>query len=211
MRALPAILLLVTGLACASRSSGPPAGTPPPAKRNYPGRLVPSDTLGRPFMVRQRLTPEHQGRALPTLEAVLQLHGGVLHLVGLTPLGTRAFVITQKGVAIQAENLMKETAPLEPRDVLNDIHRVFFRGLFVGKPAPPDGQHTGSDDAEHITETWRGGRLVRRAFTRPDPPGSIDIDYAGPGEVIARDVVLHNGWFGYQLRIVTVEQQWLGP
>jgi hypothetical protein len=202
-------LALLTALGCAGKAAGPPPG--PAQKREYPGRLVPSEALGRPFTVRQRLTAQHQGRTLPTLEAVLQVHDGVLHLVGLTPLGTRAFVITQKGITITAENLMKETAPLEPRDVLNDIHRVFFRGLYVGKPAPYDGQYSGSDDSESITESWRNGRLVHRSFTRPDHPGTIEIDFSGPGEVIARDVALHNGWFGYQLRIVTVEQQWLAP
>jgi hypothetical protein len=197
-------LLFLLFAACASKSAGPP-----PAAREYPGRLVSSESLGRAFMVKQRLTAEHDGRTLPTLEAVLQLHAGVLHLVGLTPMGTRAFVITQKGTTIQAENLMKETVPLNPRDVLNDIHRVFFRGLYLGKPAPPDGQYTGRDDGEGITEVWKGGRLARRSYTRPDLPGAIDIEFSGPGEVIARDVVIHNGWFGYQLRIATVEQQWL--
>jgi hypothetical protein len=162
-------------------------------------------------MVRQRLTAKHGGRTLPTLEAVLQLHDGVLHLVGLTPMGTRAFVIEQRGTDIKAENLMKETVKLEPRDVLNDIHRVFFRGLFIGKAPPADGTHTGQDDGESLSERWQGGRLVRRSFVNPAHPGAVDIDFSGGGEVIAGEVLLRNGWFGYELRIVTTEQQWLGP
>jgi hypothetical protein len=209
MKCLRLALVFTLATACGGRAAGPAAGAGAPPRGNYPGRLVPSESLGRAFSVRQRLTPTHQGRTLPTLEAVLQLHQGVLHLVGLTPLGTRAFVITQKGEDIQAENLMKETAALQPRDVLNDIHRVFFRGLYVGKPAPADGTHTGSDDGEQVSEIWKGGRLLQRRFTRADRPGTIEITFDGPGEVVAQNVVLRNGWFGYQLRIDTVEQQWL--
>jgi hypothetical protein len=210
------LFIALLALGCATRPTPPPGPSPSAAKRDYPGRLVPTETLARDFRafaVRQRLTASHDGRSLPSLEAVLQLHGGVLRLVGLGPMGMRAFVITQKGVEIEAEAQMKEAAALHPRDVLNDIHRVFFRGLFTGSAAkpPPDGEHTGNDDGEVITETWRQGHLVRRIYTRPDQPGRIIIDFLGPGAVVAETVVIDNGWFGYQLRIVTLEQQWLPP
>lgn len=200
-----ATAVLAAALGCAADRSGRDAGL------RYPGELVPTTEISERFLARQRVTAEHpEGRS--SFEAVLQSHGGELTLIGLTPFGTRAFVLRQRGTQVsfdvQVEQAL-ERMPFPPRYVLLDVHRTFF----IGVPGAPlaDGEHTHERAGEVIVERWESGRLHRRTFRRASggPAGEIEIVYTGgmaPGEM-PETIELRNGWFGYRLTIETLSVQ----
>jgi hypothetical protein len=85
------------------------------------------------------------------------------------------------------------------------------RALFMGLSDKTDGTHRGRREGEAVTETWQGGKLLRRSFRRLDrrPRGTITIEYVG-GMVDSRPpakIVLDNQWFGYTVEISTVSWQ----
>jgi hypothetical protein len=198
-------------LLAACRSTG--AITPPPRPRAVDsGRLVPTQELGADFSLRQRIEGRYGDKTVPAIDAVLQLRAADLQLVALTPFGTRALVIHQRGTEITTEAFIDKDKlpPIDPKDILRDIHRVLFRGLFVGKPAPADGVHTGRDGGDDVSETWRDGHLQIRTFAPPgeasDTP-AVRIEFDGAGPIVAPTVRLTNLRLGYQLVIKTFDQQ----
>jgi hypothetical protein len=210
------IFFFVVALA-GCRTSGtilpPPAARPPGLADT--GRLVPTSELKGGFALRQRIEGRHGGREVPAIDAILQLHAGELSLVALTPFGTRALVIHQRGTEVTTEAFIdkEKLPPIDPKDVLRDIHRVLFRGLFIAAPPPADGVHTGQDGGDWITETWRGGHLQTRTFAPAENKTSpaVRIDFEGAGAVVAPTVRLANLRLGYQLLIKTFDQQLLPP
>ncbi len=176
--------------------------------QDYPGFLETSEKLGAPFLVQQHLRGRYGEHKL-SLDVVVQLAGGRLTLVGLTPFGSRAFVMTQVGTEILFEKFIDRELPFDPSYVLNDVHRVFFRGL----PGPKaDGEYSEESHDERVTERWLGGRVVERRFERLDgqPAGAIIARFKGPANpVIASQVELENHWFGYSLTIESSEQRYL--
>jgi hypothetical protein len=153
----------------------------------------------------------HGGRS-STFDAVLQYHDGTLTLIGLTPFGTRAYVLQQRGTQVTFDVSVPqavEEMPFPPRYVLLDVHRTFFMGV-PGAPLP-DGEHRTEREGEIIVERWEGGRLRERSFRRRSgpPAGVIRVLY-GAGEVVGeipRTIEFHNGWYGYHLTIETVSYQ----
>lgn len=192
---------LTFALVCACRGAHPASPRPP---GEYPGTLVPTQALGEDFIARQRVTARHGSREF-SFEAALQKRGDALTLLGLTPFGTRAFVLQQRGVEMEFTSSLPEPLPFPPRYILIDIHRVFF--IRVAPGPLPDGTHTAVRDGEEVREEWAGGRLQARHFRRLDgrPPGTIDIQYEGALDAAtsARRVEFHNRWFGYTLQIET--------
>ena len=187
-------------------TEGGPAG--------YPGELVSTDTLQGvqgDFMARQKLSGRHGDRDF-AFEAVLQLRGGTLTVLGLTPFGTKAFLLEQTGTDVSFRPLIDREIPFPPEYILQDIHRVWLwhARLPWGDRAPNQAEDPSVEIAgERVTEQWIDGALVRRSFERLDgqPPGTIRVDYMGGqrrGQP-ARQVVLDNGWFGYRLEIETLE------
>jgi hypothetical protein len=173
----------------------------------YPGELVPTDQLSGGFMARQRVTAHH-GRGSTSFEGILQLAEGTLLLVGLTPFGTKAFVVQQRGLEVDLQVHVPVELPFSPRNVLLDIHRT----LFIGVPGAPhaDGIHESTRAGERIVEHWRDARLRKRTFTRTDgdPPGTIVVTYGDAGlqpGVPPPKAKLQNGWFDYRLEIETLE------
>lgn len=195
-------LLLVLALSlvgCATREHAPPP--------SYPGTLPPPAEIAWNFLARQRIAADHRDRE-GRFEAVLQKKGDELLLLALTPYGSRAFLIRQRGEEITLERFVRRELPFPPRFILLDIHRAFFRGL-PGAPRA-DGVHRGTFDGDVIEERWRGGRLFERSYRRQDarPEGVIVVRYEDgmrPGESMPRTVTFDNGWFGYRLEIVTTE------
>lgn len=187
----------------------PPSNAKPPTQ--YPGTLVSTEALGEqwsPFMARQKVTAEIGTPPTRTasFEGVLQLSGEELLLVGLTPFGTKAFVVRQKGQHVELETFTDQPLPFQPRDILLDIHRT----LFLTVPgAPQDGTVETTRDGERITETWKNGKLLQRRFQRLDdnPPGEITIHYDPPAEpgTVPQRVTLDNAWFDYHLQIETLD------
>lgn len=176
--------------------------------RDYPGALVPVSEVAPDFIARQRVEVTSGGRT-HAFDAALQRRADALTLVGLTPFGARAFVIEQRGVSETFTPSLTRRLPFPPRFILLDVHRALFMGLPA--PHPTDGEQRGQRDGEIITERYAHGRLVSRAFRRADasPPGDIVVRYEGGMEPPRppRVLTLHNGWFGYDLRVETLSWQ----
>ena len=185
--------------------------TPPRAPDSpYPGSLVPVSEIPGDFLMRQRVTAHYPGRTL-SFDAALQKQGDTLTLLGLTPFGTRAFLLQQRGVEVSFTSYMPGDAPFPPRYMLLDIHRTFFIGL--GRPPAGDGERRGTRDGEEITERWERGRLMERHFRRLDgqPEGTVDVRFVDgmQGHAPPRTIEFHNGWYGYALTITTLAHQTL--
>jgi hypothetical protein len=171
------------------------------------GSLVPTGDIRGSFLYRQRVTAQRPGHEV-SFEAVLQKQGETLTMLGLTPFGTRAFVLQQRGVAVEFTSYLPGELPFPPRYILLDLHRTLFVTL---GPAPADGERSAVREGENVREVWRGGRLIERHYTRVDgnPAGSVDVRYDGGmvGHEPPDTVVYRNGWFGYTLTITTLARQ----
>lgn len=199
-------LAIVTLMACAPRASTPPD----PSQMRYPGVLVPAQALaGRPdFLARQSLVGRQGEREIHG-EVVVQKRGEALTLIGMTPFGSKGFVIQQDASGVKSQEVLEGALPFPAEFMLLDVHRALFMGLSEGTSA--DGTHRGEREGEKITELWQGGKLLRRSFRRLDrrPRGDITIEYVGGmagGRPPAR-IVFTNGWFGYTIEIATVSWQ----
>jgi Protein of unknown function (DUF3261) len=194
-----ASILLVVVVACA-------AARPP--QREYPGTLLPPSRSSGNFVRTQKLVA-HYGGETRSMDAVLQKEGDLLTLIGMTPFGSKAFVLQQQGVDVTFKSYVPIELPFPPKYILLDVQRVYFAGI---SQAPlDDGEHSMERDGERIVERWQGGRLLTRAFTRlsGDPAGAITIVYEGgmAGGTSAKKIEIDNGWVGYQLSITTVQEQ----
>lgn len=163
-------------------------------------------------MIRQHIVAR-PGEDEVSFDAVVQHHEGTLTLLGLTPFGTRAFLLQQRGTEVEFTSYIPRELPFPPRYMLLDVHRAFLIGL-PGAPHP-DGTHAGTRDGEEIREVWSGGRLRERTFRRLDgsPPGVITARYEGgmaPGRP-AEHMTYENGWFGYRLIVTTASFEVIDP
>lgn len=196
-------LMLATILAgCATGPQRPPL-----TEDAYPGALVDSRALPDGLFLRQRIDAHFGSRTL-SFSAVLQVDGGTLSLLALTPYGTRAFLIEQDGQAVRFTRYVDRELPFPPRFILVDVHRALFAGLGHAPPAR-DGERTYERDGERVSERWHGGALLERRFERLDgkPSGTIRITYR-PGlapNAQPMRIEIDNAWFGYQLTIQTLE------
>jgi hypothetical protein len=186
----------------------PDAGEP--AQPGYPGELISTEAMTRDFLARQQLSGTFGEREFK-FEAVLQLRNGTLTVLGLTPFGTKAFVLEQTGTEVTFEPLIDREMPFPPEYMLQDIHRAWFwHTRLPWADRPPAEQSPSVEIAgERVTETWTENGLVRRTFERLDGAreGMIRIDYMGGHQTgrPAKRVVLDNGWFGYRLEITTTD------
>jgi hypothetical protein len=142
---------------------------------------------------------------------VMQKRGDELTLLGLTPFGSRAFVIRQTGLDVMFQSFVPQTLPFPPKYILYDVQRVFF-AFDAADAAVPDGERETVRGPEIVRERWSGGRIVRRTFRRTDarPAGEIAVDYEGgmaPGGAPPAHVAFVNGWYGYRLDITTQDHQ----
>ena len=181
------VLLLVLALSAGCASRKPQATAP-----DYPGELVDPATIPDDFLARQRVRATWIDGEVE-FDAVLQKQGDALTMVGLTPFGTRAFTLAQKGREVSFTKEIDRDLPFPPRNILLDVQRALF----------PAGERAG----EEVLERIEGGRLMERSFRRRDgkPAGQIVITYEGGmvGIEPPRVLVLENGWFGYRLRVET--------
>jgi hypothetical protein len=200
---LAVLIALFTGACSHGRPQNVGPGPRPPEAKDLP----PPDAISGTFTVRQKLTARsaHGGGSF---EAVLQKRPGELLLVGLTPYGSRAFVLRQTAGDVQFTSYLPRDLPFPPAYMLLDIHRVL--DAWPG-PGPAAGERAMVVAGERIVERWRDGRLVERTFTRVAPvppgerPGEIEISYQGVGPAgLAAVVELENRRFGYSLTIESV-------
>ncbi|MFW6051022.1 MAG: DUF3261 domain-containing protein [Myxococcota bacterium] len=202
-------LALGTLAAGASVGCGPPPGARAPEEAPDPGPLLPPDALPFDFQWRQRVTASWEDGS-EGFEAVLQKREGELSLVGLTPMGTPAFVLSLSPAGVTFDNRTGRELPFPPAFVVADVQRVFYPWL----PPAPEGLTGAREDVVRgvrVRERYRDGELVRRAFVRPDDPErrAVHVGYGPtpPGADAPSRVVLDNGWFGYRLVIETLDQQ----
>lgn len=181
-----------------------------PPQPLYPGQLQPPSRFGPDFLLRQEIV-FRRGETEASLQTALQHRGDELTLIGLTPLGTRAFVLQQRRDEVELTSHLPEgELPFPARFILLDINRTL---LPFDEPPTSDGQRRLRTDDETLDETWRDGRLVERRFERRRgrPRGEIVIRYSDghrfgeqPGQID-----LDNGWLGYQLTLRTLAYQLL--
>lgn len=186
------------GAGCAHRPP-PPATLPAPSAKDLPR----PDAIPGAFVVRQKLNAQsaHGGGGF---EAVLQKKPGEVLLVGLTPFGSRAFLLRQTDADVQFTSYISRELPFPPTYMLLDVHRVM--DAWLPGPPPADGERAAQVGGERLRERWRAGRLVERVFTPADPavepPGDVTIHYEGEGPSgLAARVKLVNARFGYSLSI----------
>jgi hypothetical protein len=202
-----AVVAFVAVAGCGQPVRSTVVSTTDPAE--YPCVLHDPRTLPHDFMVRQSLTIRAQRDGKPVtgqLDAVVQKQGDTLLIVGFGPMNVKAFTLTHRGDRIELTQFIGPELPFSPRNMVVDVHRVFFKRL----PAPTavhDGVIRGELDGEIVEETWRDGQLRARVFTRPGSAlrGAIRIEL-GPGcdaiQCEPESATLHNEWFGYTLTIV---------
>jgi hypothetical protein len=180
------------------------------APAEYPGLLHDPKTLPHDFMVSQTLTIRTMRDGKPVdaeLDAVLQKQGDTLLIIGFGPMHVKAFTLTQRGDRIEFAQFMGPQLPFSPRNIVVDVHRVYFKRL----PAPSDPTYSGTQrgvlDGEDVEETWQNGQLRTSIFTRPTNAklrGAIRVE-RGPGcapELCEPEsATLANEWFGYTLSI----------
>ena len=84
------------------------------------------------FMVQQTIDirAEREGHTVEgQLDAVVQKKGDTLVIIGLGPMNARAFTLTQRGRRIEFEQRLGPALPFSPRNILVDVHRVYFKAL----------------------------------------------------------------------------------
>jgi hypothetical protein len=177
---------------------------------DYPCVLHDPAALPHDFLVRQSLTVHARRNGEPVdgqFDAILQKQGDTLLIVGFGPMNVKAFTLAQRGDRIEFTQFFGPELPFSPRNVVVDVHRVFFHHL--PPPAQPgfSGAVRGELDGETVEETWQGGELRQAVFTRPGSAlrGAVSVEL-GPGCTPAAcepaSATLRNEWFGYTLAIV---------
>jgi hypothetical protein len=203
MRASAAAIALLLAAGCLHRETAPPPRGPAPPTA---AELPPPDSIPGVFTLRQKLTatsPKGGG----SFEAVLQKQPGTLTLVGLTPYGSRAFLLQQTRGDVQFTKYIPRDLPFAPTFLLLDIHRAL--ATWIGPPLV-SGDRSGQAGDETIHERWQDGKLVERTFSsaKAQPPGTITITYAGYGASnIATHITLRNARLDYRVDIETVPFQ----
>jgi len=200
------VVVLATTAGCAHHEPPPPRGPAPPTAAELP----PPDSIPGTFALRQKLTatsPKGGG----SFEAVLQKQPGTLTLVGLTPYGSRAFLLQQTKGDVSFTKYIPRELPFAPTFLLLDIHRAL--GTWLGPPLVT-GDRSGQVGDEAIHERWQDGKLIERTFTsaRAQPPGTVTITYlsysaSGAAPTIATHITLRNARLDYQVVIETVPFQ----
>jgi hypothetical protein len=182
-------------------------------------RLQPVDAWDGPRILRQRVRIDWPGGS-QTFDAVLQRRPGELALVGLGPMNLVGFrlalVAAEAGSGtperIELENHSGRELPFSAAHILADVQRVFYPWLAAGGDEASDCavcERSGRRGDVSIWERGAPGRLAERRFALVDVPeaGEVRIRYADwQGEpAFPKRVDLQNGWFGYRLRIETLE------
>jgi hypothetical protein len=157
------------------------------------------DTLGPDFMLRQNITAYFKGREL-SFSAVLQKKSDKLTIVGLTPMGTRAFLLEKQDQSIRFKNYVNRDLPFSPKFMLSDIQFIFEIS-----EVQVDGRHERTEGPVHITEDWKSGKLFRRVahIEVSGHTQRLVIEYNGGSQrnAPAPIIIFTNEDHGYRLEI----------
>lgn len=193
------LALMATLLVCRPHTAPGPS---------YPGELQHPHRFTTDFLLVQQLVFQ-RGDTEQSLQTALQHRSDTLTLIGLTPLGTRAFVLQQEGLEVSFTSSLPEDQelPFPPRFILYDIQRTLLPVL-DDRPLN-DGEHRLQLDDEVVVEEWQNHRLQERRFRRRrgDPPGELVITYNDEGFVYGEapgSIEIDNGWLGYHLSLTTL-------
>ena len=200
-----ALMALAALGGCAHQQTAPAKQGPAPPTA---AELPPPDSIPGTFTLRQKLTAT-SAKGGGSFEAVLQKQPGTLTLVGLTPYGSRAFLLQQTKGDVSFTKYIPRDLPFAPTFLLLDIHRVL--ATWIGPPLVT-GDRSGQAGDETIHERWQDGKLIERTFTnaKAQPPGTITISYAGYGAsniATATHITLRNARLDYRVDIETVPFQ----
>lgn len=202
-----ALLWAAGAAACAHHgpAAGPPSASLPGAPPS-PGILPPPDAIPGTFTVRQKIIARSK-HGNGGFEGVLQKQPGRLTLLGLTPYGSRAFLLEQSAAGgVKLTSYIPRELPFSPEFIVMDIHRVLDEWL--GPRPTADGERAGTVHDERVVERWTGGRLTSRTFAPTSDPAHpiTTISYETPGapESVTARVSLANARFGYSLIIETL-------
>jgi predicted exporter len=197
--------LVLLAMAGVSQGCQPPAARPPTISELSSPRL-----LGPDFLLQQQVQLRLEGQE-HQLQTALQHRGDELLLIGLTPFGTRAFVLRQRGNEVEYQALVPAgELPFPPRFIMMDIQRTLLP--LLGPTPLPDGEHEGRWGAETVHERWQNGGLVERRFRETDEPSPQDITirYGSggyrPGSA-PDQIEVNNPRVGYELTLVTLAYQ----
>ena len=163
--------------------------------------------LSPDFTWQQRLEVEFAGDT-HTLPVILQKVDDKLTVIGFTPFGSRAFVLTQQGIKFSFETYLKQELPFHPGAILIDIHKVYFLGLteiWNNNNQVPEGDNNWElQDRYSVSDHWENGMLKQRTIV-DSYSRKVDIEYQGgylPG-LTSPPVRLVNHFFGYTLQVAT--------
>lgn len=186
--------------------------TPPPPE---PEILVAASRLATfpDYLARQKVTGLFRGHR-ETFEAALQKKGDALTVIGLTPFGTKAFVLEQTPAGLKFTNHMPpgRSLPLQPRYLLQDIHHAFFLTAPGAPPASDAGSRPhlrGKVGREVIDEVWDPSRRAVLARYFRGAAGDVGVTYE-PGmadRLPPARARVENERYGYTLEIETLSVQ----
>lgn len=198
-------LLLLLAVGCRGPQHSRPPRDAAALAAQYPGELRPAGALGHEVLWQQRVTAHWGAAEQRGFDAAVQVQGEVLTVLGLSPLGAPGLVLRLAAGEVAVEQRPELELPFPARFVLLDVQRVFYPWLPAELPVPTDGERRGEVDGELVTETYRGGRMVRRRFERcsGSPQGAITVDCEWGDAALLGPVraSLDNGWCGYRLVI----------
>ena len=182
---------------------------------HYPGKLQHPATLPVEAVWQQYVTASWSGpdgQQERGFDAAVQRQGDSLTVVGLSPLGSVGFSITQRPDGIDVVNQLPEQMVIPPSFILLDVQRALFPWF---AQAGAEGPRSVERDGEIVAERWHQGRLTERTFIRAagEPEGVIRVRYEwGQNDWAAPTrAVLDNGWFGYRLTIATISETRIPP
>ncbi len=181
--------------------------------------LLPVDAWRGRRLLRQRVRIDWPGGS-ESFDAVLQRRPGELTLFGLGPMnlvGFRLALLDDDGAGgaaqrIEIDNRSGRALPFSAAHVLADVQRVFYPWI-DDEDEPDPGcdacERTGRQGAVEVWERGPRARPSERRFALVDPSDASEIriryaDWQGDPAFPGR-VELENGWFGYGLRIETLE------
>lgn len=178
------------------------------APEEYRGPLVDPREIPGDFMWQQRVSATH-GAKKGAFDAVVQKTGEELLVLGLTPMKTRGFSLTQRGTRIEYKQFVPFELPFTPSSVLYDIHRAFFYNLLGDFPT--SGRRHSAFDGERLTDEFSEGRLMTRLFENVSgSTKDLTITYTPSGYVQGVPpaiTTIDNRAYGYQLRVQTTSTQ----
>jgi len=183
------------------------------AKGGCPAELVPSDQLPEGLW-RGRLRMGKPGRIDESkgMDLIVQSRDGALTLVGLTPFGTRAFALVQRGVEVEIDDTVARRLGVRPIWVLDALHR----SRWIEPPAEQQGRPAmrwlrGDEEIEQLRGDTGHGDIRRfRPAGSGDAAGEdrssdsvVVVEYAGES---VESVHIVNPWCGYEARIQTASE-----